>query len=365
MSQLKPLKTFIPLVLSLVAVGAAARPVAAATQKQYLVITDTFYGSTAVTRMTQLGIARDATTFAGLATADPNQLLANYRAIYLPVVLGGDQYPKLRSLVVTGGVLERFANAGGTLVLNVGGNAGSQPDIAPGGVDYDRIGTHNAEALPVPSHPYFTGAGYGGGVLTRGNFGAWLYTDYGDLTGLPAGTTTLLANVDGASMVEYKWGRGKVIVTTLSYGWPGFPDRIGAAWTNLLLYGASLHPSAPVGGSSSGPEKVAPKITFASSWPNGQLVRGPNGRPGYRVLVTDPLPSSGLAEILVDGQNYNVVAVNGQPIASVPVPYRDTFAPGSNVTTWEILVEKVNLRLLGVLIATAVDQSGNKLVVKR
>jgi hypothetical protein len=262
-------------------------------------------------------------------------------------------------------VLERFANAGGTLVLNVCGNAGSQPDIAPGGVDYDRSFTHNAEAILAPGHPYFTGAGYGGSVLTRGSFGPWVYTDYGVLTGLPAGATTLLANTDGVSLVEYRWGAGRVIVSTLSYGWPGFPDRMGPAWNNLMRYAAALRPSGPVGGSSSGPEKVAPKITFANSWPNGQLVRGPNGRPGYRVIFTDPQPSSGLAQIRVEGDNYNVVAVNGQSIAAVPVPYTDTFGAGSNVTTWEVVIEKINLRLLGVIKASATDQSGNSVSVRR
>jgi hypothetical protein len=376
MSRFRPIRTLTLLALSLTALLVGARPAAAATavtQKPYLVISDTYYSTTARNRLSQLGITYGVTSFAGLATADPNQLVANYRAVYLPVILGGDQYAKLRALVVTGGVLERFANAGGTLVLNVCGNADSQPGIAPGGVNYDRTNTHNAEAITNPGHPYFTGAGYGGAVLNRGHFGAWVYTDYGNLTDLPTGAAVLLANEDGPSLAEYRWGRGRVIVSTLSYGWPGFPARTSVAWNNLLLYGASVKPIAGSStpppssgsGSGSGPEKVAPKITFSSSWPNGQLVRGPNGRPGARIIVTDPLPSSGLAEIKVEGQNYNVVSVNGQPIAAVPVPYSITFAPGSNVTTWEIVVEKIYMQSLGVLQAVATDAAGNQGGAKR
>jgi len=384
MSRFKPFRTLVPLVLTLTAAGAGARPAAAAvapapvvTQKQYLVLTDVYYSPTATTRMALLSLTNGGTTFTGLATADPNQLLANYRAVYVPTVLSVDQYPKLRSLVVTGGVLERFVNAGGTLVLNVGGNAGSQPDIAPGGVDYNRNDIHNAEAIMTPSHPYFTGSGYGGAVLNRGNFGSWLNTDYGILDGLPQGATVLLTNTDGPSLVVYPWGRGHVIISTLSYGWAGFPARTGPAWNNLLLYGASLKPSNPIsgsgngsgggtgGGPSIGPEKVAPQVTFSSRWPNNQLVVGPHGRAAFRIIFTDPLPSSGLAEIKIDGQNYNVVAVNGQSIAALPLPYSDTFAPGSNVTTWEVLVEKVFPQGLGSLTATVKDAAGNHSYGKR
>src|SRR5262249_74656 len=101
MSRFKPIKTLIPLALSVTALLAGARPAGAApaNQKQYLVISDTFYSATAQSRMTQLGITYGVTTFASLATADPSQLLANYRAVYLPVVLSADQYPKLRALV--------------------------------------------------------------------------------------------------------------------------------------------------------------------------------------------------------------------------------------------------------------------------
>ncbi len=52
MSQFKPLKSLWPLTLSLAAVAAGARPVAALTQQQYLVITDTYYSATARARMT-------------------------------------------------------------------------------------------------------------------------------------------------------------------------------------------------------------------------------------------------------------------------------------------------------------------------
>jgi hypothetical protein len=57
--------------------------------------------------------------------------------------------------------------------------------------------------------------------------------------------------------------------------------------------------------------------------------------------------------------------VNGQPIATLPIPYTDTFAPGSNVKTWELLLEKINLRSYGALTVTAIDHAGNRTTVRR
>jgi hypothetical protein len=174
----------------------------------------------------------------------------------------------------------------------------------------------------------------------------------------------LLQNEHGPSLIEYGYGRGRVIVTTLSYGWPGFPARTGSVWNNLLRYGAWVTPP-PVTGSSVVVEKVLPRITITTRGSRGELLRTAEGKPIYRVLVEDPTPSSGLAEVKLEGENHQIVAVNGRPVAALPLPYTDTFAPGSDVKVWEILLEKVNLRSFGALRVTVSDHAGNKATLRR
>jgi hypothetical protein len=345
-----------------VAALAAGAARAATPPKQYLVISDPTFSQAARERMTQLGLTSEAAALASVATMDPGALRAGFRAVYLPLVADADQLDALRRLVAVGGVLERFARDGGSLVLVLAGYTLDQADIAPGGVDVERDGPHNVEAILTPTHPYFTGTGYKGTTLGRGSFGSWRNTDYGSILGLPEKATVLLRNEDGPSLVEYAWGRGHVIVTTLSLGWPGFPSRTGAAWNNLLLYGSWVAPAAaatvPV-------EKVMPRVAISSRGDHGELLRTPDGKPLYRVIIEDPNPSSGLAEIGVEGGNFQLVAVNSSPISALPLPYTERFAPGSNVTRWELLLEKVNMRLYGTLTVTVRDQSGNKISVRR
>jgi len=128
-------------------------------------------------------------------------------------------YDVIRTGVANGGALEQYVVGGGTLVINIVGNAGNQSDIAPGGVDYDRSTTHNLETFTSPSHAYLTGLGFGGYSLQVANFYDWGETDGGTLQNIVAGTTTVLSNADGPSFVEYRWGNGTVILDTLTYGW--------------------------------------------------------------------------------------------------------------------------------------------------
>jgi hypothetical protein len=365
------LSLLVPLTVAAVGLPSAAPATAAVAAtspstpvRQYLVVTDPGYVSWARTRMTELQLTHDGITLADLANANPTLLLQQYRAIFLPVALTQAQFAKLRSLVTTGGVLERFADAGGTLVLNVGAYTDSQIDIAPGGVDYVS-GRHTAEMMVTAGHPLLTGAGYGGTILTRGHFGNWVPTDFGHLLGLPQQATLILANYEGASLAEYRWGRGRVILNTLSWGQRGYPMRTGPAWNNLLLYGAKTAIFGGLGGATATAEKVAPKITVSTRDARGQLILGPNRRPGYRILITDAAPSSGLVEISVTGEYWNVFGLNGQPVATAPLPYNQTLASGSNVTVWEILIERATLRLSRPFVVRAVDAAGNVASITR
>ena len=135
--------------------------------------------------------------------------------------------------------LRQYVEQGGVAVINIAGNLGSQDDIDPLGTDYDRTSTHEAETILLPEHPYVTGESYGGAPLTVADFNGWDSTDHGWLTGFPVRSNVVLHNTEGASWLQYRLGRGEVIVTTLTYGWGG-GGALGNPLTNLAEYSLAL-----------------------------------------------------------------------------------------------------------------------------
>ncbi|MHC4573946.1 MAG: hypothetical protein ACYS76_07420, partial [Planctomycetota bacterium] len=182
------------------------------------------------------GLTADMLTWATVAGSSGEDLWASFDVIYFSVNPAQSDYDNLRS-AVSGGSLEEFVSLGGALVLNVAGNKGNQADIAPGGLDYDRSTMHEAETFASATHPYVTGLGFFGGTpLIESMFDGWLSTDHGTLQNLPAEYTEILSNTDGVSMVEYPWGKGKVIVSTLTLGWKAGPEHSAEPFDNQLYY---------------------------------------------------------------------------------------------------------------------------------
>jgi hypothetical protein len=171
-----------------------------------------------------------------LAQQDPANLRDLYQVIYVAPDMAADDYAFLQQMVGSGGLIEQFVSLGGVAVINVAGSLGDQDNVAPGGVGFSSAAQHVSEQVLTPLHPYITGAGYGGEALTATDFDNWQPTDYGTLTNLPANASVLLANNDGASLAEYQYGEGRVIVSTLAYCWDGKPASQGAAARNLLRY---------------------------------------------------------------------------------------------------------------------------------
>lgn len=167
---------------------------------------------------------------------------------------GDPDYGSLQGLVGGGGALEQYAANGGSLVINVAGNSGSHKNIAPGGVDYFNYADYNSfqcndARIANAGHPYITGAGYGGTQLFDSDFdnpNGWGCTHHGHLTDLPGNAVTVVENYQGdptgATFVEYKYGAGRVIVTSMTYGWGGNGGQANPQ-TNLLLYGCTQVPA--------------------------------------------------------------------------------------------------------------------------
>lgn len=213
-------------------------PAAPAQAQLFLMSTDNQSASNN-NRASVLGFTVTQNSIANIV-ATPVATLSTFDVIWINPGFGS--YTNLIAGVAPGGSLEQYVAGGGTLVLNIAGNNGNQTDIAPGGVDYDRSSTHNAEAFTTPLHPYLTGVGYGGAALTPADFNSWSSTDHGQLFGLLPGTA-VLNNTDGVSFVEYNFGSGVVLLNTLTYGW-GSGGAVGAPRDNLLRYSAFVTPSA-------------------------------------------------------------------------------------------------------------------------
>lgn len=191
-----------------------------------------------------LGFFGAAKTFRTIAAEDPMQLRNLYQVIYVAPGLTSSDYGFLRQMVSPGGVIERFVNSGGVTVINVAGASGDQADVAPDGVGFSAATQHDSESILAATHPYITGAKIGGEPLSVADFTAWQHTDLGTLTLVPSGATSVLANDDGQTWVEYRHGDGRVIVTTLTYCTGAEPPSQQAAARNLLRYGRFFSGSA-------------------------------------------------------------------------------------------------------------------------
>ena len=195
-------------------------------------------------------------------TALSAEEMGQYRVVYLE-----PYWSNYGNLNLTN--LAAYVQAGGVAVINIASYLSSANDIDPAGTDLYRTRTHDAETILLPDHPYITGQPYGGSVLTTGDFGNWYSTDYGWLTGYPAASQVVLQNTDGASWIQYPYGSGQVIVTTLLYGWAGGGAR-GAPLENLVEYALALSglpwlDENPVAGTVAAGEAQPVTVTFDAS----------------------------------------------------------------------------------------------------
>ena len=198
------------------------------------------------------------TEFAALSVEEMGQ----YRVVYLEPNLGDYGNLNLDDLAA-------YVQAGGVAVINIASYLGSANDIDPAGTDLHRTRIHQSETILLSGHPYITGQPYGGSVLTTSDFDNWSSTDFGWLTGYPAASQVVLQNTDGASWLQYPYGSGQVIVTTLRYGSAGGGAR-GAPMENLVEYALYLSgipwlDESPVTGTVAAGESQPVTVTFDAS----------------------------------------------------------------------------------------------------
>lgn len=186
---------------------------------------------------TDIGFTNQTRSISSLILADPVAFRDIYQGVYIAPGLSTNDYIGLQQLVASGGFIEQFVSLGGVAVINVAGTLGDQLNIAPGGVGFARLGRHDAENIISPEHLFFLGTGFGGERLLSTDFDLWQFTDEGILTNiLPVQPKILLENADGPSMIEYTYGKGRVLVSTLNYCFMDRPITSGPAARNLLRY---------------------------------------------------------------------------------------------------------------------------------
>ncbi len=176
--------------------------------------------------------------------------------------------------------IKDYAISGGVVVINVAGNIGDGLGIDPSETIYANYDgdyggfLHNGETIFDPDHPYITGQPFGGNPLQIADFNLWNSTDHGNLINYPDSSLAVLGHFDLYTWMEYRLGRGYVIVTTLTYGWGGAGGR-GRAFENLIKYVVHLSQTAwlsinPTSGTIPPNSSMVVEVTFdATGWAGG------------------------------------------------------------------------------------------------
>ena len=103
---------------------------------------------------------------------------------------------------------------------------GMLTSIDPLGTSFDDTTYHNQAKFINSTHPFLTGSPYGGWALLTSDFQNWQYTDLGEITNLPTSQPgyqeILKSNSGGPTMIEYNYGRGRILLDVLS--------DFGGAW---------------------------------------------------------------------------------------------------------------------------------------
>jgi hypothetical protein len=227
-------------------------------------------------RATDLNLSSTSRSLQDLAMREnPETLRGLFLSVYIAPGLSEVDYGFLQLLSEPpsgprplGGFIHRFVEIGGLAIIHVAPSPSlptstlMRPNLAPRGVGYQPPLRTDAEVLNRPTHPFITGAGFGGEPLATASFANWDPTDRGYLTNVPADATIVLRNPSGPTLIEYPHGNGKVIVTTLTFCTPAQPRSMGNPLDNLLKYGRFF-----LGGAQTPPPTVTatPTLTVTAT----------------------------------------------------------------------------------------------------
>ena len=139
--------------------------------------------------------------------------------------------------LLDGGPLATFLKNGGVVVVVDVNAENGAVDVAPGGVDIERLPDAGAGAVTIaaPSHAVITGAGIGGVALTDADLDPGATGGLGYLSSLPDEAIVIAQNASGPTVLEYAYGDGQVVVCSLL-------NPTGECTDNIVRYAESLVP---------------------------------------------------------------------------------------------------------------------------
>jgi|GEM_PF-2007347 len=260
--------------------------------------------------------AIDETAFAYITSAT----LSHYRIL----ILEPDwvDYDNLREGLAT---VKTYLDMTSMIVeIRVAGNCGNQTKIDMLGTDYCQATSHQGESFTNSNNPFITGAPWAGHLLTSSNFDSWGNTDQGWFTNMPVGQTgyeEILANTDGTSMLEYKYGRGFVVLDTLTSidgGWGTGNANVADNYINYLNYLSNCTSPPAI----TSPPNVTYDANATGNSISWTVTDASVGTGSYRILLNGTQVASGAwtsgvgVNINVDGlavgsYNYTIVASDG------------------------------------------------------
>lgn len=240
----------------------------------------------------ELGLSSASFPFELLEDDDPELRHLQFLTVYVAPGLSLDDYADLRLLSAEGGFIERFVFFGGVAIINVQGDGQDENGLAPGGVRFVRTPVrHNTADVLDPTHPYITGLGYDGVLLDGRSFTGWGPTDEGILADFPDDADVLLENVDGPSLIEYNYGQGRVMVSTLTYCTEELLGSQGDALDNLLKFGRFFDGLAQTPGLTFTPTPT-PTPTQTGGTPTQTASHTPTETPTPTATPVPPTPTA-------------------------------------------------------------------------
>ena len=167
-----------------------------------------------VAKMEAMSWTVGSMTAAELLAADGPDPSESYDVIW---ILPDSDYDTLRLLSTSGGLLDTFARAGGTVVMVGLSDVESRADVTPGGMDCKNLANAGDLTIDEPNHGMIAGSACGGTDLTCLHLDPDSTGGGAALMNAPEGSTMtcIVSNSSGTVVCEYALGQGRVLASLL------------------------------------------------------------------------------------------------------------------------------------------------------
>jgi hypothetical protein len=314
---------------------------------------------------TDLGLTTLSLGWANLVNDNPSDRQSHYLAVFVAPGLNQADYTGLAQLSQAGGFIEQFVSLGGVAVINVARDVSVTsnaviPNLAPGMVGFSPGPLSESEVIADAVHPYFSGEGFGGAPLISDAFNSWQPSSDGSLTPVPSGATVLLTDVLARpTLIEYPYGAGRVIMSTLSFAigecTPGQTTLDGDPLDNLLKYAIFYSGTAQTPAPTVTPTGT-PTVTPTNLTPS--RTRTPTRTP----LVTPSTPTATPSATATDTDTPTPVGTETPTVSSATDCVGDCNRDGMVTVTELITLVNIALGNADVSACPAGDANGDRMI---